>query len=145
MTSALSLIAAATLLSAGTSMGIVQVSEESREPQAQESQGHQAKESQQEPKILQVQQESRESQVSQGQESRISSQGQEESRRRESQVSQTSSIIESEIIPFVRSGGTAIVPVRDAFRCKLLRLRDEDVVPREKIGCVRFTSFFPSQ
>ena len=136
MTSALSLIAAATLLSAGTSMGIVQVSEESREPQAQESQGHQAKESQQEPKILQVQQESRESQVSQGQESRISSQGQEESRRRESQVSQTtSSIIESEIIPFVRSGGTAIVPVRDAFRCKLLRLRDEDVVPREKIGC----------
>ena len=136
MTSALSLIAAATLLSAGTSMGIVQVSEESREPQAQESQGHQAKESQQKPKILQVQQESRESQVSQGQESRISSQGQEESRRRESQVSQTtSSIIESEIIPFVRSGGTAIVPVRDAFRCKLLRLRDEDVVPREKIGC----------
>ena len=50
-------------------------------------------------------------------------------------MSQASSIIESEIVPFVRSGGTAIVPVRDAFRCKLLRLRDEDVVPREKIGC----------
>ena len=57
MTSALSLIAAATLLSAGTSVGIVLVSEESQEPQS--------KDSKQEPKILQVQQESMESQVSQ--------------------------------------------------------------------------------
>ena len=92
MTSALLLIAAVTLFSR-KSVGVVQVSEESREfrdPQPKESQG--------------------------------------------SHMSHTSSVIESQIIPFVRSGGTAVVPVRDAFRCKLLRLRDEDVVPREKFG-----------
>ena len=44
------------------------------------------------------------------------------------------SAIERELIPFVRGGGTAIVPVRDEVRCKLLRLREEDVLPREKIG-----------
>ena len=104
MTRALLLIAAFTLFS-GTSWAIVQVSEESQEPQSVESR---------EPEILQ------ESLMPQSLESP------------ESQ--QPSSIIQSQIIPFVRSGGTAIVPVRDAFRCKLLRLRDEDVVPREKIG-----------
>ena len=44
------------------------------------------------------------------------------------------SAIEKELIPFVRGGGTAIVPVRDEVRCKLLRLREQDVLPREKIG-----------
>ena len=77
--------------------------------------------------VVQVSEESLASRKTQSRESRILlAQG--------SHKSHTPSVIESQIIPFVRSGGTAIVPVRDAFRCKLLRLRDEDVVPREKFG-----------
>ncbi len=41
-------------------------------------------------------------------------------------------LIDGKIIPFVRSGGTAIVHVRDAERCKLLRLREADVIPDDR-------------
>jgi hypothetical protein len=43
-------------------------------------------------------------------------------------------LLDGKIIPFVRAGGTAIVPVRDARRCRLLRLREDDVIPKEKKG-----------
>ena len=96
--------------------------------QAQDSQSQEAQESPktqpQRPKTLKVRA-SHESQISMV---RNSIESQEESR------SSPSSVMESEIIPLVRSGGTAIVPVRDALRCRLLRPRDGDVVPREKRG-----------
>ena len=159
MRRALSLIAAIALL-LRTSAGIVQApleSQEHLEPQPQEPKILQAQDSQesrrpqpnesqpQKPKILQAQDsQSQESPKTQPQrpktlkvrashESQISMvrnsiESQEESR------SSPSSVMESEIIPLVRSGGTAIVPVRDALRCRLLRPRDGDVVPREKRG-----------
>ena len=98
------LLIAAVTLFSRKSVGVVQVSEESLASRKTQSRGSR---------------DSRESRI-------LLAQG--------SHKSHTPSVIESQIIPFVRSGGTAIVPVRDAFRCKLLRLRDEDVVPREKFG-----------
>ena len=157
MRRALSLIAAIALL-LRTSAGIVQAPLDSQEPlelQAQEPKILQTQDSQeskrpqpnesQKPKILQGQDsQSQESpktrpqrpktlKVRASHESQISMvrnsiESQEESR------SSPSSVMESEIIPLVRSGGTAIVPVRDALRCRLLRPRDGDVVPREKRG-----------
>ena len=157
MRRALSLIAAIALL-LRTSAGIVQAPLDSQEPlelqaqepkilqtqdspesrrphpnesqkpkilQAQDSQSQEAPKTQpQRPKTLKVRA-SHESQISMV---RNSIESQEESR------SSPSSVMESEIIPLVRSGGTAIVPVRDALRCRLLRPRDGDVVPREKRG-----------
>ena len=159
MRRALSLIAAIALL-LRTSVGIVQAPLDSQEPlelQAQEPKILQTQDSpesrrpqpndSQKPKILQAQdsqsQEAQESPKTQPQRPktlkvRASHESQISMVRNsvESQESRSSpsSVMESEIIPLVRSGGTAIVPVRDALRCRLLRPRDGDVVPREKRG-----------
>ena len=157
MRRALSLIAAIALL-LRTSVGIVQAPLDSQEPlelQAQEPKILQTQDSQQEskrpqpnesqkPKILQAQDsQSQESpktrpqrpktlKVRASHESQISMVR--NSVESQESLSSPSSVMESEIIPLVRSGGTAIVPVRDALRCRLLRPRDGDVVPREKRG-----------
>ena len=156
MRRALSLIAAIALL-LRTSVGIVQAPLDSQEPlelQVQEPkilQTQDSKESRrpqpnesQKPKILQAQDsQSQESPKTQPQrpktlkvrashESQISMVR--NSIESQESLSSPSSVMESEIIPLVRSGGTAIVPVRDALRCRLLRPRDGDVVPREKRG-----------
>ena len=156
MRRALSLIAAIALL-LRTSVGIVQAPLDSQEPlelQAQEPKILQTQDSQeskrpqpnesQKPKILQAQDsQSQESpktrpqrpktlKVRASHESQISMVR--NSVESQESLSSPSSVMESEIIPLVRSGGTAIVPVRDALRCRLLRPRDGDVVPREKRG-----------